>query len=145
MNLSYHKIKRKGISVICLSAILQTTMREKANMVPVSQSKQVSGASGRAVERRTVNRGDGGSIPPAAVSKLKLLSHIHDFYQDLNTTKLDLRVVLGRAASWQNIQICVKRKTVIRSSYDSYTAHYDDVRYLYDGNTTCIRPVKTVT
>ena len=26
---------------------------------------------GRAVERRTVNRGDGGSIPPAAVSKLR--------------------------------------------------------------------------
>ena len=28
------------------------------------------GSGGRAVERRTVNRGDGGSIPPAAVSKL---------------------------------------------------------------------------
>ena len=26
---------------------------------------------GRAVERRTVNRGDGGSIPPTAVSKLR--------------------------------------------------------------------------
>ena len=29
------------------------------------------GSSGRAVERRTVNRGDGGSIPPTAVSKLR--------------------------------------------------------------------------
>ena len=29
------------------------------------------GSGGRAVERRTVNRGDGGSIPPTAVSKLK--------------------------------------------------------------------------
>ena len=28
------------------------------------------GNGGRAVERQTVNRGDGGSIPPAAVSKL---------------------------------------------------------------------------
>ena len=28
---------------------------------------------GRAVERRTVNRGDGGSIPPTAVSKLRHL------------------------------------------------------------------------
>ncbi|KAK2188177.1 hypothetical protein NP493_142g03011 [Ridgeia piscesae] len=28
------------------------------------------GSGGRAVERRTVNRGDGGSIPPTAVSKL---------------------------------------------------------------------------
>ena len=28
------------------------------------------GSGGRAVERRTVNRGDGGAIPPAAVSKL---------------------------------------------------------------------------
>ena len=27
--------------------------------------------SGRAVERRTVNRGYGGSIPPTAVSKLR--------------------------------------------------------------------------
>ena len=29
------------------------------------------GSGGRAVERRTVNRGDGGSIPATAVSKLK--------------------------------------------------------------------------
>ena len=33
------------------------------------------GSSGRAVERRTVNRGDGGSIPPTAVSKLKQFLH----------------------------------------------------------------------
>ena len=31
----------------------------------------------------------------------------------------DVKVVLGHAASWQNIQICVKRQTVIRSSCDS--------------------------
>ena len=29
------------------------------------------GSGGRAVERRTVNREDGGSIPPTAVSKLR--------------------------------------------------------------------------
>ena len=29
------------------------------------------GSGGRAVEHRTVNRGDGGSIPPTAVSKLR--------------------------------------------------------------------------
>ena len=29
------------------------------------------GSGGRMVERRTVNRGDGGSIPPTAVSKLR--------------------------------------------------------------------------
>ena len=29
------------------------------------------GSGGRAVERRTVNRGDGGSIPSTAVSKLR--------------------------------------------------------------------------
>ena len=29
------------------------------------------GSGGRAVERRTVNRGDGGSMPPTAVSKLR--------------------------------------------------------------------------
>ena len=28
-------------------------------------------SGGRAVERRTVNQGDGGSIPPTAVSKLR--------------------------------------------------------------------------
>ncbi|KAK2180601.1 hypothetical protein NP493_436g01000 [Ridgeia piscesae] len=33
------------------------------------------GSGGRAVERRTVNRGDGGSIPPTAVSKLRQFLH----------------------------------------------------------------------
>ena len=32
---------------------------------------------GRAVERRTVNRGDGGSIPPTAVSKLRQFRSSH--------------------------------------------------------------------
>ena len=32
---------------------------------------------GRAVERRTVNRGDGGSIPPTAVSKLRQFRSPH--------------------------------------------------------------------
>ena len=32
-------------------------------------------SGGRAVERRTVNRGDGGSIPPTAVSKLRQFLH----------------------------------------------------------------------
>ena len=31
----------------------------------------IVGSYGRAVERGTVNRGDGGSIPPTAVSKLR--------------------------------------------------------------------------
>jgi hypothetical protein len=34
--------------------------------------EEVVGRSGHAVERRTVNRGDSGSIPPAAVLKLTL-------------------------------------------------------------------------
>ena len=34
------------------------------------------GRGGRAVERRTVNRGDGGSIPPIAVLKLKFTLHL---------------------------------------------------------------------
>ena len=33
------------------------------------------GFGGRAVEHRTVNRGDGGSIPPAAVLKLGNIIH----------------------------------------------------------------------
>ena len=35
------------------------------------------GSSGRGVERRTVNRGDGGSIPPAAVSKCRQFRSPH--------------------------------------------------------------------
>ena len=38
------------------------------------------GSGGRAVERRlrwTVNRGDGGSIPPTAISKLRQLRSPH--------------------------------------------------------------------
>ena len=34
-------------------------------------------SGGRAVERRTVNRGDGGSIPPTAVSKLRQFRSPH--------------------------------------------------------------------
>ena len=43
------------------------------SVAPVSISDVGSG--GRAVERRTVNRGDGGSIPPTAVSKLRQFLH----------------------------------------------------------------------
>ena len=35
------------------------------------------GSGGRAVEHRTVNRGDGGSIPPTAVSKLRQFRSPH--------------------------------------------------------------------
>ena len=37
----------------------------------------VVGSGGRAVERRTVNRGDGGSNPPIAVSKLRQFHSPH--------------------------------------------------------------------
>ena len=33
------------------------------------------GSGGRAVERRTVNQGNGGSIPPSAVSKIRQFLH----------------------------------------------------------------------
>ena len=35
------------------------------------------GSGGRAVDRRTVNRGDGGSIPPTAISKLRQFRSPH--------------------------------------------------------------------
>ena len=35
------------------------------------------GSGGRVVERRTVNRGDDGSIPPTAVSKLMIFRSSH--------------------------------------------------------------------
>ena len=70
-------------------------------------------------------------------NSLELLSHIHDFYQDLSTTKLDLKVVLGRAAAWQLCRYVLSE----RLSYDSHTAHYDAIRYFirwqYDLYTTC--------
>ena len=34
-------------------------------------------SDGRTVERQTVNRGDGGSIPPTAISKLRQFSSPH--------------------------------------------------------------------
>ena len=34
------------------------------------------GSGGRAVERRTVNQGDGGSIPPTTISKLTFTPHL---------------------------------------------------------------------
>ena len=37
-------------------------------------------SGGRAVERRTLNRGDCGSIPPAAVSKIRQLKTGGPFY-----------------------------------------------------------------
>ena len=40
------------------------------------------GSGGRAVERRSVNRGDGGSIPPTAVSKISFTSLPVSFGKD---------------------------------------------------------------
>ena len=39
--------------------------------------KELMGSGGRAVERRTVNRWDDGSIPPTAVSKLRQFRSPH--------------------------------------------------------------------
>ena len=45
------------------------------------------GSGGRAVECQTVNRGDGGSIPPIAVSKLRQFRSPH-IYLCLSEEKL---------------------------------------------------------
>ena len=71
---------------------------------------------------------------------LMLLSHIHNLYQDLYMTKLDLKVVLGRGTS---LKIC-KYVLSIQLSYDRHTVQYDGVCSLCESNTTCIRPVTTV-
>ena len=44
--------------------------------MPIIEAHSV-GSGGRAVERRTVNRGDSGSIPPTAVSKLRTFRSPH--------------------------------------------------------------------
>ena len=38
---------------------------------------QIMGSGGRVVERRTINRGDDGSIPPTAVSKFRQFRSPH--------------------------------------------------------------------
>ena len=45
--------------------------------VPFHCPSPKSGGGGHVVERRTVNRGDGGSIPPTAVSKLRQFRSPH--------------------------------------------------------------------
>ena len=50
----------------------------------------LAGSGGRPVERRTVNREDGGSIPPTAVSKLRQFRSSHIclcLSEDKNYTK----------------------------------------------------------
>ena len=51
----------------------------RVHAVPAYRRRSVDdvGSGGRAVERRTVNRGDGGPIPPAAVSKLRQFRSPH--------------------------------------------------------------------
>ena len=59
----------------------EMTRTRRAEMIyyvtlsPRGSWTQSVGSGGREVERRTVNRGEGGSIPPAAVSKLRQFLH----------------------------------------------------------------------
>ena len=50
------------------------------------------GSGGHAVEHRTVNRGDGGSIPPAAVSKIRQFHWPVSFERD---TKIQWSLLSG--------------------------------------------------
>ena len=54
------------------NVLLDTPVEPRTYRVPKSTSDAKGLRSGgKAVERRTVNRGDGGSITPVAVSKLR--------------------------------------------------------------------------
>ena len=66
--MSLHTYSRRLFSIKRSSPYVKKSMR-------LTQSTWGSG--GRVVERRTVNRGDGGSIPPTAVSKLRQFRSRH--------------------------------------------------------------------
>ena len=57
--------------------ILQLVVNTETHKVKFIHSKVKWFLSGCAVERRTVNRGDGGSIPPTAISKLRQFRSPH--------------------------------------------------------------------
>ena len=56
------------------------------------------GSGGRAVERRNVNRGDSGSIPPTAVSKLKQFRSPHIAGRDTKSRSSLLSGVYARGS-----------------------------------------------
>ena len=68
---------RDRLDVILVSVWRQVQRPLGRNKSPVQIRQHVVGSGGRAVERRTVNRGDGGSMPPTAVSKLRQLRLPH--------------------------------------------------------------------
>ena len=67
--------RRVGHTILDRSKTQELLMRKRYRFVfPLCISDMLP-LGGRAVERRTVNLGDGGSIPPTAVSKLRQFLH----------------------------------------------------------------------
>ena len=67
----------------CYNALLVTTFQRKIDCLQLLCIKTAMllvthmGSGGRVVKRRTVSRGDGGSIPPTAVSKFRQFRLLH--------------------------------------------------------------------
>ena len=62
--------------IVCKCFVEMDKMQSHCNLMTFAAIyKKALGSGGRAVERRTVNRGDGGSIPPTAVLKLGNFVH----------------------------------------------------------------------
>ena len=73
----------------------------------------IVGSGGRAVERRTVNRGDGGSIPPTAVSKLRQIR--------------SLRICLCLSEETKSRWSLLSGGAYVRGSESSHTASHTSV------------------
>ena len=65
-----HKINTGHVSITISYQYVQRNYPRTRGAQRFRHTRAVR-SGGRAVERRTVNRGDGGSIPPTAVSKLR--------------------------------------------------------------------------
>ena len=71
-------VARTGRGNIKCTEALQYYPKERSDIIPSHFClSSLVGSGGRVVERWTVNRGDGGSIPPTAVSKLRQFRSPH--------------------------------------------------------------------
>ena len=73
MKISVHRSPRNVLFYRFCSAMMENVSGKMHEYVELT----LVGSGGRMVERRTVNRGDGGSIPPITVSKLRQFRSPH--------------------------------------------------------------------
>ena len=91
-------------------------------------------SGGRAVERRTVSRGDGGSNPPTAVSKLKAISFTPQlpvsFGRDTKRRRSLVSGVYGRGSKRSHTCTCVTCSGLTNSHWTLKHPAKGPVQYL---------------